>query len=173
MAIPGIGKLVANNATRAKARIAERLIFADSRYATGARVDHAVELARREDAGANLHETARRLIGIRGVRSGWRKELLNAVERHRRPTLIVWGSRDRVLPERHLRLGKARLPHARTHRFQGAGHMPQIECSAEFADVFTAFVADAASSSSAATFAATREERTSPGGGSPVRSSSL
>src|SRR5690348_17738481 len=53
-------------------------------------------------AAAVMHETARLLATIRGVRPEWRQELLANVSHHRRPTLIVWGDRDRILPVKHL-----------------------------------------------------------------------
>ncbi|MCE0768660.1 alpha/beta fold hydrolase [Pseudonocardia kujensis] len=165
LAVPGIGNLLANTTTRASALLTERLIFADSSYATGPRIDHAVELARRVDAGPNLHETAHRLIGIRGVRAGWRTELLRAVEEHCRPMLLMWGSRDRILPEHHLRRGRALFPHARTHRFDGAGHMPQIECAGEFADVFMNFLTEAGQSDPLRTSGRTATPDTPPTGG--------
>jgi pimeloyl-ACP methyl ester carboxylesterase len=43
-----------------------------------------------------------------------------------------WGDRDRVLPARHLEAARRLIPHADTHLFTGIGHMPQIECPAEF-----------------------------------------
>ncbi|MDM4719092.1 alpha/beta fold hydrolase [Micromonospora sp. WMMA1363] len=54
------------------------------------------------------------------------------MERLDRPTLIVWGDRDLILPATHLAAARARLPRARTHLFRGCGHMPQIERAEEF-----------------------------------------
>ncbi|MER7169552.1 alpha/beta fold hydrolase, partial [Micromonospora sp. NPDC000207] len=39
------------------------------------------------------------------------------------PTLLLWGPRDPVFGDAHLRDLRARLPHARLHRFEGAGHL--------------------------------------------------
>ncbi len=51
------------------------------------------------------------------------------------PTLLVWGTRDPVLPW-HLdgRRARAALPAAQTVTFAGAGHQPFIERPAEFLD---------------------------------------
>ena len=49
-------------------------------------------------------------------------ELIAAAAKHRRPTLIIWGERDRVLPVDHLHSARRRLPHARTHLFGRIGH---------------------------------------------------
>ena len=69
-----------------------------------------------------------------------------AALQHIRPTLIVWGDRDRILPPHHLDAARQLLPHARTHLFSGIGHAPQIECPEEFADLVLSFLADAAAS---------------------------
>ena len=39
------------------------------------------------------------------------------------PTLLLWGPRDPVFADRYLRDLQRRLPHAQTHRFEGAGHL--------------------------------------------------
>jgi acyl-coenzyme A synthetase/AMP-(fatty) acid ligase/pimeloyl-ACP methyl ester carboxylesterase len=39
------------------------------------------------------------------------------------PALLLWGPRDPVFSDRYLRDLQRRLPQARTHRFEGAGHL--------------------------------------------------
>ncbi|MFV2116163.1 alpha/beta fold hydrolase [Micromonospora sp. LOL_025] len=39
------------------------------------------------------------------------------------PTLLLWGPRDPVFGDVHLRDLRSRLPHAQLHRFEGAGHL--------------------------------------------------
>ncbi|MFI7079657.1 alpha/beta fold hydrolase [Micromonospora sp. NPDC049903] len=39
------------------------------------------------------------------------------------PALLLWGPRDPVFGEVHLRDLRHRLPHAQVHRFEGAGHL--------------------------------------------------
>ncbi|MEU8419560.1 alpha/beta fold hydrolase [Micromonospora sp. NPDC048835] len=39
------------------------------------------------------------------------------------PALLLWGPRDPVFGAAHLRDLRERLPHARLHRFEGAGHL--------------------------------------------------
>lgn len=51
------------------------------------------------------------------------------------PTLLLWGPRDPVFGDAHLRDLRTRLPHAQLHRFEGAGHL-----LAEDADVAGAVV---------------------------------
>ena len=39
------------------------------------------------------------------------------------PVLLLWGPRDPVFADRYLRDLQRRIPHAQTHRFEGAGHL--------------------------------------------------
>lgn len=140
LATPGIGSFIARHPTRAGVRLVERTIYADRSLATQERIDHALTQARQPAAGPTLHELARAVASIRGVRHRFRHELLAEATGHPRPTLIVWGDRDRVLPVHHLEAARRYLPHAQTHVFSGIGHMPQIECPDEFAELLTGFI---------------------------------
>jgi pimeloyl-ACP methyl ester carboxylesterase len=60
---------------------------------------------------------------------------LTRVRRTRKPTLVVWGSRDLILPAAHLEAARAALPHARTYLFPDTGHMPQLERPEAFAEL--------------------------------------
>jgi pimeloyl-ACP methyl ester carboxylesterase len=62
------------------------------------------------------------------------------VAAHPKPTLIVWGERDLILPATHLAAAQAAFPHAKTHLFADTGHMPQIERADEFADLTRLFL---------------------------------
>ncbi len=58
----------------------------------------------------------------------WRGQAVTFLDRGyltaRLPLMIVWGSRDNVIPVRHAELAGAALPHARVEIFDGAGHFP-------------------------------------------------
>ncbi|MET8419483.1 alpha/beta fold hydrolase [Streptomyces sp. NPDC005134] len=142
LAVPVLGRLATRRTTRAGARMTERLPFADAALATRERVDHALAVARQPDPNAVLLETVRELATVRGVKPGWRAELTAAVVKHPRPTLIIWGDRDRALPACHLDAARRLLPHAETQLLTGIGHMPQIECPDEFAICVLTFLAD-------------------------------
>ena len=142
LALPVIGRLATRRTTRASARMLERSIFADRSLASRQRIEHAVAIGRQPDSGVVMREIAGELATGRGVKDGWRAELSSAAEQHPRPTLIIWGDRDRVLPAHHLETAQRLMPHAKTHLFNGIGHMPQIECPDEFADLVLAFFAD-------------------------------
>ncbi|NEB04168.1 alpha/beta fold hydrolase [Streptomyces sp. SID13726] len=142
LAVPALGRLATRRTTRAGARMAERLLVVDPALATKERIDHALAIARRPDPGAVMLETLRALATARGTKPGWQAELSAAVVKHPRPTLVIWGDRDRVLPVHHLEAARRLLPHAESQLFTGIGHMPQIECPDEFASRVLTFLAD-------------------------------
>ncbi|MGN6742636.1 MAG: alpha/beta fold hydrolase [Amnibacterium sp.] len=80
------------------------------------------------------YRTAERRLGIEGFvrdipvdeRHGSAAELDRIVEGVRRldvTALMLWGPRDPVFQERYLADLEERLPQARVHRFEGAGHL--------------------------------------------------
>lgn len=140
LSLPGLGRYAATHSTPAGTRLMERRIFADPALATPERVAHALRIAAQPGTGAFLYEIANHLGTARGVRPQWRDELLSAVAAHPRPTLLIWGDRDRILPAAHLEAARRQFPGAQVHLFNGTGHMPQIERPDEFADLVTAFV---------------------------------
>ncbi|WP_200958757.1 alpha/beta fold hydrolase [Nocardioides sp. Root190] len=140
LAVPVLGDLAVRHTTRGSARMAERLSFADPSLATTARIDHALAIAAQPDTGAVLLETVRALATPRRIKSGWRRRLTTAAAEHTRPTLVIWGDRDRVLPPHHLDAARRLFPHAEAEMFAGIGHMPQIECPDDFAALVLPFV---------------------------------
>ena len=140
LSLPGIGRHLATRSTPAGARLMERRLFADPSLATRERIDHALHIAAQPGTGEFLLEMANHLGTMRGVRPQWRTDLLAAVAAHPRPTLLIWGDRDRILPAAHLGAAQRQFPDAQVHLFTATGHMPQIERADEFADLITAFV---------------------------------
>lgn len=143
LTLPVIGRVATRRTTRASARILERSIFADRSLASRQRIEHAVAIGRQPESGAVMREIARELATGRGVKDDWRTELFSAAAQHPRPTLIIWGDRDRVLPAHHLEAAQRLMPHATTHLLTGIGHMPQIECPDQFAALVLDFFAGA------------------------------
>ncbi|QMU77072.1 alpha/beta hydrolase [Streptacidiphilus sp. PB12-B1b] len=58
----------------------------------------------------------------------WHGQVVSMLDRcyllHDVPTLLVWGSRDSVLPVGHAHAAHAALPDSRLEIFEGAGHFP-------------------------------------------------
>lgn len=57
------------------------------------------------------------------------------------PTLIVWGSNDRIIPSRHGHAAHRAIPGSRLEIFEQAGHFPHLDQPARFAEVLSAFIA--------------------------------
>ena len=58
------------------------------------------------------------------------------------PTLVVWGTKDRMIPAWHAATVTARC-RCRVEPFQGAGHFPHLDDPDRFATLVAEFVADA------------------------------
>ena len=140
LTMPVLGAMSTRRPTRASAVLMERVIHADKTIATKERIEHAFAVASQPGAGAVLRETALALGTPRGVRPQWRRDLAAGVARSPRPTLIMWGTRDRILPAHHITEAMRVYPHAQVHLLNGVGHMPQIECPKRFADLLLPFL---------------------------------
>jgi pimeloyl-ACP methyl ester carboxylesterase len=57
------------------------------------------------------------------------------------PTLIVWGSRDRMIPAWHAISAQQSIPQCRVELFQGAGHFPHLDEPDRFAELLRDFIA--------------------------------
>ncbi len=56
------------------------------------------------------------------------------------PTLIVWGSRDRMIPAWHAISAQRAVPGCRVELFEGAGHFPHLDDPDRFARVLRDFM---------------------------------
>jgi pimeloyl-ACP methyl ester carboxylesterase len=56
------------------------------------------------------------------------------------PTLIVWGSKDRMIPAWHALSAQRSLPHCRVELFEGAGHFPHLDDPERFTRVLREFI---------------------------------
>ena len=57
------------------------------------------------------------------------------------PTLIVWGSKDHMIPASHARSVEESLPECQVEIFDGAGHFPHLDDPDRFARVLREFIA--------------------------------
>jgi pimeloyl-ACP methyl ester carboxylesterase len=65
------------------------------------------------------------------------------------PTLLVWGSKDRVVDPRSAEIMAQRLPRARVAVMKGAGHLPYEENPEEFSRIVREFFANVRSTDTA------------------------
>ncbi len=82
--------------------------------------------------------TLRAVVGTEGQRVAAGDRLYLAEEL---PLLIVWGSRDPIIPASHAEDAHRSLPGSRLEVFEGVGHLPQFEEPARFVDVLEGFIA--------------------------------
>jgi pimeloyl-ACP methyl ester carboxylesterase len=57
-----------------------------------------------------------------------------------KPSLIIWGERDSIVPVRHAREAHEAMPGSVLHVFDGVGHWPQHDRPEEFARVVLDFI---------------------------------
>lgn len=60
------------------------------------------------------------------------------------PTLIVWGSHDRMIPAWHALTAQRSLPHCQVELFEGAGHFPHLDDPERFTGLLRTFIASGA-----------------------------
>ncbi len=56
------------------------------------------------------------------------------------PTMIVWGSKDRMIPASHALSVEKELPDCRVEIFEGAGHFPHLDDPDRFARTLREFI---------------------------------
>jgi pimeloyl-ACP methyl ester carboxylesterase len=104
----------------------------------------APDLLRMVDA---LPDARARSAFIRTLRSvvDWRGQVVTMLDRcyltRGMPTLLVWGSRDAVIPVEHGSRAHAAMPGSRLEIFDGAGHFPFHTDPARFVQVTEEFLA--------------------------------
>jgi pimeloyl-ACP methyl ester carboxylesterase len=140
LSVPWLGRRLLTRIDQPAARRIERTLFVDRALVTEERVTMAVQIAQQPDFASVYVEIARALGSFWGVAPRWRGELLTRVRRTPKPTLVVWGERDLILPAAHLEAARVALPHARTYLFPDTGHMPQVERPDAFAELVRALV---------------------------------
>lgn len=106
---------------------------------------HAPGLAEKWNAYASLADVDTRRAFVRELRAVVDQggQFVSAHDRlylARHPTLIVWGSRDTVIPVAHARLAHAAIPGSRLEIFPHADHFPHVECPDRFAKVLENFI---------------------------------
>ncbi len=101
------------------------------------------DLVRLVDA---LPDATARSAFVRTLRGAvdWRGQVVTMLDRcyltRGMPTLLMWGTKDSVLPVRHARIAHAAMPHSRLELFDGAGHFPFHHDPDRFVDLLEDFI---------------------------------
>lgn len=104
-----------------------------------------VEINRRNAArpvtGETLLNTLRATVTLQGIRPGIVEQTRAVASRITAPTLIVWGSRDRVIPPDQADIAGRTIHGAQVLMMPGIGHLPFIEDASAFNAALSAFLA--------------------------------
>jgi 2-hydroxy-6-oxonona-2,4-dienedioate hydrolase len=82
--------------------------------------------------------TVRAQVGLKGQR----EVLVDRLAHLKVPTLVVWGTRDRVLPYSHAHGAVARLQRGSLDLIADCGHSPQVEQPKRFVSSLAEFLSD-------------------------------
>ncbi len=78
----------------------------------------------------------------------WRGQVITMLDRcyltRGMPTLLVWGTRDAIVPYQHARIAHAAMPGSRLEVFEGAGHFPHHHDPERFIGLLRDFIATTA-----------------------------
>lgn len=96
-------------------------------------------------AMAELDRAIATIIAMSGS-GGFTPDLAGVLGKISAPTLIVWGSEDRVIPPSYGRRFKDAIPGSSLVIIEGSGHMPQLDNPEKINWLLGNFLADGASS---------------------------
>jgi pimeloyl-ACP methyl ester carboxylesterase len=105
------------------------------------------DLAEAGDALLGLKDVEARRAFLRTLRGvvDARGQSVSALDRlylaHAVPMLVVWGSRDPIVPALHAETVRELVPTARVEVFTGAGHWPHLDNPTRFCDLLLDFLA--------------------------------
>ncbi len=106
------------------------------------------DLAQAAEALLALRDIEARRAFLRTLRSSvdTRGQTVSALDRlylaNAIPMLVVWGTRDPIVPISHADAVRATVPTARVEVFEGAGHWPHVDDPDRFSTVVTQFLRD-------------------------------
>ena len=124
--------------TRREVRHGLRFVFADPKLIEDEDVERIIELSKLPGAHESFLEIAHNAVGFRGVRPG--QQLGEITRNITAPTLVIWGSRDRIIPPAHAQLANDAIPHAQVAIMEEVGHVPQLEAPERFTELVLGFL---------------------------------
>jgi len=81
--------------------------------------------------------TSRSVIDVRGQTVSAQNRLSGIASR---PTMLIWGERDRIVPSAHVEAARQELPATRVEMFARSGHFPHLDEPDKFAAVLDEFM---------------------------------
>lgn len=83
--------------------------------------------------------TSRAVIDVRGQTVSAQNRLAGIASR---PSMLIWGERDRMIPASHVEAARQELPATRVELFDRSGHFPHLDEPDRFARVLDEFIRD-------------------------------
>jgi pimeloyl-ACP methyl ester carboxylesterase len=74
------------------------------------------------------------------MRQGWQEKNSDFLSNVQSPTLIVWGSKDRLIPVENAELFQQKIKNSQVHIWDNLGHVPMEEDPAAFSDILRKWV---------------------------------
>ncbi|MBI2856629.1 MAG: alpha/beta fold hydrolase [Chloroflexi bacterium] len=129
ISLPLIGDVLEPTSLRG-ARALLRNIFYDRSLVQDGLVQELYHARSMPGAKRAVLKTIRGAVNMGGLKQEWvMAKQLNELQA---PTLIVWGSQDRLVPVEDARAAVQQAPGVRLHIFDQCGHWPQLEKAGEF-----------------------------------------
>lgn len=139
--LPLIGELSVRTSRKGTAVLWRKIVY-DSSLVTPELVDLSFRLASQPGAKKALLAALRAGIDIFGQRGDLVRQLLDSLKNIKKPVLVTWGDRDRIIPVAHARTAVEKIAGARLELFDRCGHMPQLEYPEKFNRLVLAFLAE-------------------------------
>lgn len=144
IAIPGLGYFnAATTRLRPMYRLVEHIILRRKGSVTRRRLDVLRQMSRHPHRNRTFYRFVRQLGSPLGISEGWRRDLIsrfNQAVSDDTPVMLVWGSKDLILPYRDFREGLEQVDVRDAVVFDDCGHMPQLEYPQEFAAQYQRFL---------------------------------
>ncbi len=139
--LPWLGEALLALAAR-NPYLALRDVFADQRRIPNGLIEIFRRDAARPVTGHTYLKTLRAAVTLRGIRPEIVASVHTAAAQISAPTLIVWGTKDRIIPSDQAPVAARTIPGARLHMMTGIGHVPYLEAPDAFNTALSAFLYD-------------------------------
>jgi pimeloyl-ACP methyl ester carboxylesterase len=138
---PFLGRLILKNSTPENTRKVWEAVVYDHTLITQELINLYYELNQLPGSLDATISIAQAGASILGQRAKYWKPVRNALEKIKKPTLIIWGQQDKIIPVKHAKIA-AKIPGSRLHVFNKCGHIPMFECPDEFNNKVLDFLAE-------------------------------